>query len=303
MQALRKKKALRMIRGSGESAVTHYSCGVVDEAKKNGVNILVVKRGARTGKKEVQRKPRRVHRDPLDVFGETHELAGQGKYIALEAFPRGDKSQVVGAQHVNPYLRDDGAYPTIVEVFKRNIGNATLSKLRAKVTRSRHAGTHLLWQGRRSGDGAVAVSDWFTEEQVWERAQKLNPELVRMLRKSKSGRKGAKHRSAKEKFFHDLDVLRRATCVVDVTTGELEYRGGATPYSKPLEQCGFAIDKRFLTTGVDANGDETGQYFYRLVIGRPEPHVLPRVSWQYEGLASTVAFLDAKARKAVRDST
>jgi len=303
MQALR-KKALRMIRGSGENAVTHYSCGVVDEAKKTGVHVIVIKRDPKTGKKkEVTRPARKVHRDLLDEYGETHELSGTGKYISLEAFPKGNRTVVVGAQHVNPYLREDGAYPTIVEVFKQDIGNAVLSKLRATIARTRHAGTHLLWQGKRNSEGSVVTSDWFTAEQVWEKAQRLNPELLKMLKKSKSGIKGASHRTAKEKFFHDLDVLRRATCVVDVTSGEKEFRGGATPYSKPLEQSGFAIDKRFLTTGVDADGEETGQYFYRFAIGRPEPHVLPRKSWQYEGPTSTVAFRDEKAKRAVIRST
>ncbi|KKK48329.1 hypothetical protein LCGC14_3146200, partial [marine sediment metagenome] len=49
-----------MIRGSGEDAVTHYSCGVVDEAKKTGVNIIVVKRDSHGKKKDVERKPRKV---------------------------------------------------------------------------------------------------------------------------------------------------------------------------------------------------------------------------------------------------
>lgn len=300
MQALQKKKALRMIRGSGQAAVTQYSCGVVDEAKKTGVLITVIKRDPKTGKKRtVNRKPRKVHRDLFDVFGDTHVSAGRGKYIDLKAFLDGDKTHVVGAQFVNPYLREDGAYPTIIEVFKQDIGKAVLAKQRSSVARSRQEGTHLLWHGRRVSDDFVVTSDWFTEEQIWKMGQRQNSELLKALKKSRSGRQGATHRSAREKFLHDLDVLRRATCVLDVATGEVEFRGGATPYSKPLEQCGFAIDKRFLTTGVDANGDEVGEYFYRLVIGRSDPHILPRTSWQYEGTTSMVAFRDDKARQAV----
>ena len=99
-----------------------------------------------------------------------------------------------------------------------------------------------------------------------------------------------------------LDVLRRATCVVHVANGEREFCGGATPYSKPLEQCGIALDKRFLTYGVK-NGDEFGDYFYRLVLGRPEPHILPRASWQYETPSSRVAFKDDAARRAARKAS
>ncbi len=47
-------------------------------------------------------------------------------------------------------------------------------------------------------------------------------------------------------------------------------------------------------------GDELADYFYRLVIGRPEPHVLPRKSWKYEGITSAVAFKDNAAKLAVR---
>lgn len=298
-------KALRMIRGRGDNAVTHYSCGVVEQAKETGVKILVVRRNKSTGKKkEVPVDPRQVHReDPLAVYGETHDLAGQGKFIALEAFPKGDKTLVVGAQYVNPYLRDEGAYATIIETLKNNIGSATLSRLRGSIRHGRNPGTHILWNGKRNSDGHLAASDWFTKEDLWNKACKFNCDLLRILRKSKSGRKGASHKSARDKFFGNLDVLRRATCVISVTDGEREFCGGATPYSKPLEQMGFAIDKRFLTFGVDDDGNEAGQYYYRLVIGRSEPHVLRRTNWQYEGITSTVAFRDDKARKAVRKAS
>lgn len=297
-------KALRMIRGTGENAVTYYSCGVVRQAKRDGVKILVVRRDKNGKKEEVEIDPRQVHReDPLAVYGETHDLAGQGKFIALEAFPKGDKTRVVGAQHVNPYLRDEGAYATIIETLKNNVGVAAMSRLRGSVHHGRVPGTHVLWDGRRNSDGFLTCSDWFTREEIWDMSREFNGDLLRILRKSKSGRKGASHKSAKEKFFGNLDVLRRATCVISVTDGEREFRGGATPYSKPLEQMGFAIDRRYLTYGVDKDGNEVGQYYYRLVIGRSEPHVLSRTNWQYEGVASTIAFKDDKARKAVRKAS
>jgi len=302
-----KQSALRMIRGKGDDAVTRYSCGVVEQAKEDGVNVIVMRRDKRSGKM-VERavKPRMVHRmDLLGVYGDTHDLAGEGKYISAEAFPNGTNQRIVGAQHVNPYLRDDGAYATIVEAFKSTIPKKVLAKLAARVASNRVSGVHLLWEGKRNADGFCpnAASEWMTAEDVWHLALKLNADLLKILRKSRSGRKGVKaHKSAQEKFFGDLDVLRRATCVVDVSTGEPQFRGGATPYSKPLEQCGFAIDKRFLTYGVDADGNELGQYYYRLVIGRPEPHSLPRSSWAYEGAGSSVAFKDETARRKVRST-
>ena len=159
-------------------------------------------------------------------------------------------------------------------------------------------GAHLLWEGRRDSDGCLAASDWMTAEELWALSKKVCPEMQNALRRSKSGRKKVRsHKSAREKFFGDLDALRRATCIVDVGTGNKDFRGGATPYSKPLEQAGFAIDKRFLTYGIDANGDEIAQYYYRMVIGRPEPHVLSRKSWAYEDVTSSVAFLNDAAKK------
>ncbi len=295
-------KALRMIRGKGENAVTCYSCGVVRQAKRDGVKVLVVRRNRRTGKKEeVAVQPRLVDRgDIRATFGDSHELAGQGKFIALKAYPKGDRSRVTGAQHINPYLRNEGAYATIVETLKHDIGVIALSRLRGSIHHGRNPGTHILWSGRRNSDDFLVASDWFTKEELWDMSCEFNGDLLRILRKSKSGVKGASHKSAKDKFFGNLDVLRRATCVVSVTDGEKEYCGGATPYSKPLEQVGFAIDKRFLTYGVGIDGEEVGQYYYRLVIGRSEPHVLNRSHWKYEGITSTVAFKDDSARKAVR---
>lgn len=288
-------KALRMIRGRGKNAVTLYSCGVVDQARKDGVKILVVRKN-----EEVETDARKVHRDLLATYGETHGLAGVGKFIALEAFPKGDKTRVVGAQHVNPYLRDDGAYATIVEVLKKDIGVTALSRLRGSICHGRNSGTHILWDGKRNKDGFLVCSGMFTRNEILDKAMAFNADLFKNLRKSKSGKEGASHKSAKKKFFVNLDVLRRATRVVHVTDGEHEFCGGVTPYSKPLEQCGFAIDKQFLTYGVDKDGNEVGQYYYRLVIGRSEPHVLKRTHWQYEGITSTVAFKDDAARRAVR---
>jgi len=292
-----KQAPIRMIRGHGDAAVTHYSCGAVDKAIHSGRAVIVIRNG-----KEVRSKARRVHReDPFSVYGDTHECAGDGKYISLKAFSD-DRQRIKGAQHINPYLREDGPYYSIIEAFKKSIGVRCLSQLSAKVAKSFDAGIHLLWEGKRTAEGFLvgAASAFMTVEEVWRLSLKVNSELQKVLRESKSGRKGVRfHKSPREKFAVDLDVLRRATCVVNVATGEREYRGGKTPYSKPLEQMGFAIDKRFLTYGVDANGNELAQYYYRMVIGRSEPYSLSKTSWAYEGLDSSVAFKDAAARRAV----
>lgn len=297
------KSALRMIRGKGESAVTHYDCGVVEQAKEDGVQILVMRRNTETGKMvPTLVDPRMVHRPDLPgVYADTHELAGQGKYIALAAYLNNDPRTVVGAQHVNPYLREDAVYATILEVFKKNIGKSALSRLCARLAYTRRRSHHLLWEGKRTADGFVVASEWMTEEQIWTAAQRLNPELLRLLRKSKSGREDVNHKTASEKFATDLDVVRRATCTVDAASGIREFCGGATPYAYPLEQCGSAIDKRWLTCDV-VNGEEVCNYYYRLAIGRPEPHPLSKSSWSYEGAESAVAFLNQKVRAKYRAS-
>lgn len=286
--------ALRMIRGTGTNAVTHYSCGVVAKAHDRGAKVLVMRKG-----KQVYVDARVVHRQDLrGVFGDTHERAGEGKYIATGSISADGKT-VMGAQNVNPYLREDGAYATIIETLKKNIGTRQLSHLKATFSTSFDLGEHLLWQGKRDADGALAASEWMTAEQIWGLANELNDDLYPSLRKSKSGRRNATHKTAKEKFFGDLDVLRRATCVMDISTGEREYCGGITPYSKPLEQVGFAIDKRFLTYKV-VGGEQVADYFYRLVIGRPEPHVLRYHAWARESDKSAIAYLNEQVRKAAR---
>ncbi len=302
MQALSRKNALRMTRGSGDRTVTHYNAGVVEEAKENGVNILIAKLDRKTGKVTIVPKvPRMVHRpDFCGTFGETHEQAGEGKYINLDAYPKGDpESRIVhGAQHVNPYLRTDGCYATIVKVFHDSIGKSTLAKQKADVAFSRSRSDHLLWEGKRGADGFLATSAWLTDEEIWELACKINPDLLKTLRRSKSGRTDVvEHKSPQEKFVTDLDVMRRSTRKVDAATGDVEYTGGATPYAFTLEQSGFAIDQRFLTYGVDAGGLELAQNYYRMVIGRPEPHPLPKTSWSYLGSDSPIAYLNDKIQK------
>lgn len=295
------KNALRMTRGKGSESVTHYSCGIVEKAKANKAKLLITKTtNGKVAEKAIP--PRIVHRPDLFAkFGETHKLAGEGKFISNEAIPAGDPHlknantnpvRVIGAQHVNPYLRNEGAYATIIQTFLKDIGTKNLSSLKARVKRSFEAGTYLAWEGKRDSEGCVAASGWMLPQEILDKAMEINPDLAKTMKKSRSGRKGATHKSAADKFFGDLDVLRRATCVVNVANGEREFRGGATPYSKPLEQVGFAIDKRFLTYKLDSDNEHEGQYYYRLVIGRSEPHMLRRRDWAREYNTSAIVFKD-----------
>ena len=299
-----KHAPIPMIRGrGGPNAVTHYSCGAVDKAKKLGVKLIVI---GKNGKEELA-EPRTVHRpELLGQYCDTHKKSGEGKYINSKAFPQGNQRVVVGAQYINPYLREQGPYYSAVEVFLNSIGKRRLAQCSSQVAQGFIPGTHLLWDGKRNADGFLpgVASEWMNKEDLWKQAIEISPELQKILRKSKSGRKDIKVRkTAQEKFFDDINVLRRATVVVDISTGEREYRGGKTPYSKPLEQMGFAIDKRYLTYGVDEDGEELAQHYYRMVVGRSEPHVLRKAAWTYEGVDSKIAFKDEAARRKYRQAT
>ena len=291
-----------MIKGSGDRSFTHYSAGVAERAKANNLPVVVAHsvKGTVT---EITTKARIVHRpDLLSRYSSNHVKSGQGKYIDVEAYTKGHHA-VVGAQYINPYLKDEGAYSTIVSTFMAVIGSAAFN-LRARITRSFANSVHLLWEGRRTSDNFVVASEWMTGAELWAKAQKVNPDVLTKLRKSKSGRESVvKYKNPQEKFMANIEVLRRARCIINVADGQRKYCGGATPYSMPLEQCGFAIDKRFLTYRITAKGEEYAQYYYRLVIGRSEPHDLPAASWAYETLSSNIAYLNecnktAKAAKA-----
>lgn len=288
------KGALDMVRGKGSGRTTFYNCGIIERARENGVAIRILQGG-----KETLAQPRMVHRPDLTgTFGATHERAGQGKYIEGDAISmRGDRKIVTGAQNVNPYLVDE-CYRTIVEAFHRSAGRSALGELTAVVETSQADGEHLEWQGKRSVDDALVVSPWLTREQLWSLAQKVNDELVAVLRSSKSQRRGVKeHLNTKAKFFQNLDVLRRSRRTFHVATGEIEQGGGATPYSMPLEQCGFAIDMYFLTTGFDEAGNEVGEYFYRMAYGRSTPWSLYKREWAGLDVSSQIAYLNETIRQ------
>lgn len=278
-------KNLSLIRTKGDNKYVFYDCEIVERAHNRNGKVRVIKNG-----KNIFVSPRIVHRKSLvDKYGQTHEKAGQGKFIINDAITNiDDKLVVTGAQNVNPYLVDDLSYSTIVAAFHKLAGDS-ISSLQATVEHSGVNGEHLRWIGDRVVDGAILVSPWVTKEQLWNTALEINPRLQYSLRQSKSARDDAEnHLSSREKFFQNIDVLRRSRRNFHIATGETDIGGGATPYSMPLEQCGFAIDMYFLTTGVDANGEETGEYFYRLAYGRSTTWSLYRREWV--GLDSNASY-------------
>lgn len=298
------KRPLNMFQGSGENAVTLYNCGTVEQARTDGKPILIVQ----GGKQRTIKNVRMVHRPDLSgTYGPAHEKAGEGKYIDQSAISRSGKNVVVtGADAVNPYLVENRSYFSIVAALIKMLGKSA-STLKATIKRNAADGEHLVWNGSQKCDGAIVVSPWVTKEQLWDQAVKLNDELPASLKRSKSQRSGVKeHLGTKAKFFQNLDVLRRARRIRVVATGETEIGGGETPYAMPLEQCGFAIDQYYLTTGVDADGNEVGEYFYRIAVGRSIPWTLYKRHWATLGTDSPFAYKDekvlSKAKSAAKKS-
>ncbi len=286
-------KALRMIRGTGRRLVTHYNCGAVDDALKMGCNILVVHKGKMT-----ERKPRRVHRkNLLATFCTNHEKAGRGKWIDNDAYDE-KRQSVIGAHRIHPYLNQERCGATIVDVFLSLIGHPLLTRLQASILHTRELGQHLHWRGKRDATGALLASPWITGDDFWQRACESNRNLLTRLDQTRCGRTDLEpnHNSPKKKFLDDIEVLRRATRVVNVSTGKMSYQGGATPYSKPLEQCEFAIDKYHLTADIGSDGIEITDNYYRFVIGRAHTCVLSPEFWGYEGSESRVAFISEQAK-------
>jgi hypothetical protein len=303
-----KSKCLKMWKGKlGVNAVTHYSAAVVEQARKDGCGLLIINgRG-----KEVavpNKKIRLVHRlDLMGVFCDTHDRCGEGKYVHADA-RKGDKT-VVGAHLVMPYLANEFCYASIVRVFTESIGVDGLKGLKAVVKHTRDDGEHLVWQGKRSENGSVVASPWFTKDEVWEMARKMNDSLSRRLRLATSQKKGVKqHLPPKRKFLDNINVMRRARSFINPVTGdEPQLKGGLYPYGMPLEQVGFAIDYCYLTDGFVIETDnkgakrvvETGDYYLRLVVGRSTPWVMTKNDWAGCGDEDRFAFKSEKIRQAV----
>lgn len=286
--------ALNMVR----NGITYYNCGIIEAARENGVAIRIVQGG-----KECLAAPRMVHRPSLSgTYGEQHEESGEGKYIAQNAISTdGDKTIVTGAQNVNPYMVNERCYHSIVAAFHRSAGRQ-LNEMTAVIKNSRADGEHLEWQGKTNEADAVAVTPWLTRNDIWDKAREINDELFGILRKSKSHRDDVEeHLGTKAKFFQNIDVLRRSRRTFHIATGETEYGGGATPYHMPLEQCGFAIDCFFLTTDFDSNGNEIGEYFYRMAYGRNTPWVLYKREWVGLDTNASFAYLNDSVLQKAKD--
>jgi len=282
----------------GDDAVTCYMCAVIDQARQNQVPIRVIDR--QTGDPKLIEQPRVLHRSDLfDVFSTAHPRAGEGKYIKKTAIqPDGS---VRGAHHVNPYLEEEeGCYATIVEVFHRDTGIATLRQLVAERAVNHIDGVHLVWRGRRTPETehAILVSPWRTVDELWELATRLNPRLAQYLAGHQCKRDQVlEHLPAKRKFGENLDIMRRTTKVRLISSGEEKVQGGTTPCAKPLEQANFAIDKAFLFTGHNHSGDPIGHYHYRMAYGRSIPCVQYKRDAEKMPLDSPGRYRDAKVMR------
>lgn len=297
--------AVDMTRGKGENAYTFYQPGIIERARNNDAGIRIIKNG-----KVMLTNPRMVHRPDLTaVFNDMHENAGEGKYIAHDAIS-GDRNDVVtGAQHINPYLAEEGSYATIILALQSFCSKRELSKLTGKIHKTRLDGHHIVWNGKTNNDGAIVLGQWVTAQQLWDRALEITKTLKKRLKENESQVKGVReHLGAFEKFCQNLDVIRRARAIFNVSTGEVDNtRGGATPYAMPMEQCGIAIDKYFLTNGFDSEGNEVGEYFYRLAIGRGTPWTLRKRDWRGLDAGTPYAYLSDKlanqAKRAAKQTT
>ncbi len=313
-KGMKETGALNMFRTWRGQVYTYYQPGVVDDANAEQVGIRIAKRNKHGEMVPTLTAPRRVHRTNLAaVFGDTHEMAGDGKYIDRNALSA-DEKVVTGSCNVSPFLDSDGSYAVTIQAMQllnqngRGIKfnpDSPVSTIKGDLRQSIVNGHNIDWRGKRDKNGAVITSPWATPEQLWEIALKINPDLEAQLKKQRSNVQGVKeHKTPFEKFIQNLDVMRRAREVFCIATGETDNGGGATPCAMPLEQCGFAIDKAYLTTSLDDSGEEVGEYFYRLAIGRSTPWVLGYREWRGLDTGSDFAYRDDSIRqKSIRQKS
>lgn len=280
---------LNMFRGRVPRAYPYYMAGMINDAIRKRKRIRIP-RGGKMIQVEVER---RLHRENLlAVYGDTHDHAGEGKYINQLAIQEG---HAIGPHNVCPYLAEDKTYATIVAAFMSQFHKSKLRGMKAEIRRSREDGIHLHWLGARNQCDSVLLSPLLTIQQLWKIAIKINPDLKEHLQKTKSHIKEVSaHGQPITKFEADINVMRRSRSTFHMDTGEVRHGGGLTPYAMPMEQCEFAIDALYQTTDVK-NGEESGQYFYRLAIGRKIPWLLSYNGWK--GLDAT--FKDAYISKEV----
>ena len=301
-KGLARSDALDMFRHQRGKRYTYYSCGVIDDAMANNVGINVI--DEYTGK-VVLTRTRMVHRrDLLATFGRLHDRAGEGKYVEQSALSHtGQQTLVKGANNVNPFILEKGSNHTIAQAFHSLTGISKLRQLVGEIRVSRLDGQHVHWLGDRNPADAVLVSPWVTKQVLWEKARDINPKLVAALKGKVSRVKNVSaHLGAFDKFCQNLDVLRRFRLVLHVNSGRKDLSGGATPCGMPLEQCQFAIDMFYLTTGVDRQGEEVGDYFFRMAYGRSYAQVLHYNDWVGLDVNSPFAYLNAKTLLSVKRS-
>lgn len=291
--------AIDMTRGKGDKRYTFYQAGLVETAREKGVGIRVVKRSANGTIRNVLTTARMVHRSDLTAaFTKPHPNAGQGKYIVADALSKNSKV-VTGANKVRPYRTDDGSYATLLEALQSGIPTKSLQLVVGDISENQTDGQHITWRGRAAKDAAILLGSWMTFEQIWQKCLELNSALKRNLSGNKSQVKGVKnHLNSRDKLQQSLEVMRRAREVFHIASGETEVgEGGATPYAMPLIQCGFAIDKFYLTNEFDDDGNEIGEYFYRLVVGRGTPWTLYKREWQGLDTNAKFAYLNEQIRQ------
>jgi hypothetical protein len=290
-----------MYRGQGDKAVTEYNCDVVRRAVEDGVNILVADEKPGGKVKITPQKPRVLFRaDLTGEYGDQHDRAGEGKYIATDAWIDKDHTKLRGAHLVNPFLPGKGNYRTIIQVLQRAIGVTKLRDLVGEIRFTKAMSDHIHWVGKRSADDCLVACRWLSGKEMFEIACDVNDELNAILRKRKSPKRHVvQHLGTLPKFVQNVQVMQRATRVLHISTGEISLSGGASPCAFPLQQAGFAIDSRYMTYAVEVVKGEIVQHcglFFRLVVGRTVPHVLTKREHGHEGADSDFAFLNEKVR-------
>lgn len=281
--------ALDMTRKIGNQLITFYDPDIVDKAMEKEVGILVAKKKkTKKGEKweRVLTSARHIHRKDLtSVFGKTHERAGEGKYIKQSALSP-DSKIVRGVRNVFPYKTDEKSFYTTVQTFYSLFRKSDLDSMIGDLS-----DRWIRWRKK------VIVSKLVSLTELWDIARNINPDLESILRESKSNVKGARHQSPLEKFFKNIEVMRRTRKTLHLSDGKVKYNSDATPYGLCLEQCGMCIDGLFLTSSIGPNGEEEGEMFYRLAIGRTIPQSLTKQEWKKLGPDNKIAYLSEKVRK------
>lgn len=145
-------------------------------------------------------------------------------------------------------------YGTIVETLLSKLPTC-VSGLTGTLTQD--CSTILEWSGLPANKEiqGIVSTPWISTRNLFEQACKRNNSLTTTLKSRKSNRPGVKKAnrttSPLEKFENNIVTLQRT--------------GGVNPYAKPLMDCGYAIDHRW----VMSSGKPCKEV--RLVVGRSKP--------------------------------